>query len=83
MGSRVLHFSAVSLRRGASGTTPAFLPILSSLFVAECRSHPRAGIDELVRQCDLAIERREMHDAGTGLQRAEEVRRMIRGIAKE
>ena len=42
-----------------------------------------AGVAELMRQRDLAIERRQMHDAGTGLERAEEIDRMVRRIAEE
>ena len=45
--------------------------------------HARAGVRELVRQRDLAVERRQMHDAGAGLQRAEEIDGMIRRIAEE
>ena len=45
--------------------------------------HPRAGIGELVRQRDLAVERRQMYDAGPGLQRAEEIDGMIGRIAEE
>ena len=43
----------------------------------------RAGIGELVRQRDLAIEWRQMRDARTGLQRAEEIDRMIRRVAEK
>ncbi len=43
----------------------------------------RAAIAELVRQRDLAIERLKMHHARAGLQRAEEIHRMIRRIAEE
>ena len=45
--------------------------------------HARAGVRELVRQRDLAVERRQVHDAGAGLQRAEEIDGMIRRIAEE
>ncbi len=45
--------------------------------------HARAGIAELVGQCDFAVERAEMHDPGAGLQHAEEAHRMIRRIAEE
>ena len=45
--------------------------------------HARAGVRELVRQRDLAVERRQMHDTGAGLQRAEEIDGMIRRIAEE
>jgi len=43
---------------------------------------PRAGITQLVRQRAFAVERRQMHDAGAGLQRAEEIDRVIRQIAE-
>ncbi len=45
--------------------------------------HARAGIGELVRQRDLAVERGKMHDAGAGLQRAEEVDGVIGRVAEE
>jgi len=41
------------------------------------------AIAQLVRQRDRAVERGKMHDAGAGLQRAEEIHRMIRRIAEE
>ena len=45
--------------------------------------HARAAVGQLVRQRAVAIERGQMHDAGAGLQRAEEIDRMIRRIAEE
>ena len=45
--------------------------------------HARAAVAQLVRQRAFAVERRKMHDAGAGLQRAEEIHRMIRRIAEE
>ncbi len=45
--------------------------------------HARAGVGKLVRQRDLAVERRQMHDAGARLQCAEEIDGMIGRIAEE
>ncbi len=45
--------------------------------------YARAGIRKLVRQRNLAVERRQMHQPRAGLQRAEEIDRMIRRIAEE
>jgi hypothetical protein len=45
--------------------------------------HARTGVRKLVRQRDLAVERAQVHDAGAGLQRAEEIHGMIGRIAEE
>ena len=43
----------------------------------------RAAVAQFMREREFAVERDEMHDAGAGLQRAEEIHRMIRRIAEE
>ena len=75
--------SSQTIRRSSSPLSRNFSAVGSSaarLLVTSTRA-PESR--ELVRQRDFAVERAEMHDPGAGLQRAEEVHRMIRRIAEE
>src|SRR5712671_4491540 len=45
--------------------------------------YARAAVAQFMRERAFAVERRKMHDAGAGFQRAEEIHRMIRRIAEE
>ena len=75
--------SSQTTRRSSRPFSRNFSAVGSSAARLRGDEQARAGIRDLVRQRDLAVERREMRDAGAGLQRAEEIDGMVRRVAEE
>ncbi len=75
--------SSQTIRRSSRPLSKNFSAVGNSAERLEVTSTRAPESDELVRQRDLAVERRQVHDSGAGLQRAEEIDGMIRRIAEE